>query len=112
MPAGGARCSPDGRARTTIANDDEIFKRLIRKLDRLGSLDRTDRHALRALPFKTHVVPANRVLVREGDLVASCMLLLKVYACRHQTTADGARQIVSFHLPRDILDLAQLHAAA
>jgi CRP-like cAMP-binding protein len=90
------------------ANDDDPFGLLIRKLERLAALDEDDRQAIRALPFKLRTSPANRYLVREGDDTSECCLLLAGYACRHKLTSDGARQIVSFHLPGDILDLQHL----
>lgn len=40
--------------------------------------------------------------------MAECALLLHGYACRHKTTSEGARQIVSFHLPGDLLDIQHL----
>lgn len=90
------------------AIDDEIFDRLIRKLSRLATLDEADREAIRALPFKLRTVGANQMLVREGERVTTCAVLVSGYTCRHKTTSEGARQIVSFHLPGDILDLDQL----
>jgi CRP-like cAMP-binding protein len=90
------------------ATDDEIFDRLIRKLSRLATLDEADRDAIRALPFKLRTVGANQMLVREGERVTTCAVLVRGYTCRHKTTSEGARQIVSFHLPGDILDLDQL----
>lgn len=44
----------------------------------------------------------------EGDTPGDCCILVKGYACRHKSTRDGGRQIVSFHVPGDILDLQHL----
>jgi CRP-like cAMP-binding protein len=90
------------------ANDNDAFAQVIRKLDRLARLEPADRAALRALPFRTQNVPAHRYLVREGDEAIECCVLLRGYACRHKATSTGARQIVSFHMPGDILDLQHL----
>jgi CRP-like cAMP-binding protein len=90
------------------SNDNDAFTRLIRKLDRLAELDDADRDAIRALPFKLKSAPAHHYLVREGDIASECCVLLKGYACRHKTTSSGNRQIVSFHMPGDILDLQHL----
>ena len=35
-------------------------------------------------------------------------MLLDGYACRHKMTSLGQRQIVSFHIPGDLLDAQQL----
>jgi CRP-like cAMP-binding protein len=49
--------------------------------------------------------------VREGTCPDSCCILLKGFACRHKTTSSGERQIVSFHIPGDILDVQHLELA-
>jgi CRP-like cAMP-binding protein len=81
---------------------------VIRKLDRLASLNQSDRDAIGALPFKMKTAPPHHYLVREGDAATECCVLLDGYACRHKTTSSGGRQIVSFHIPGDILDLQHL----
>ena len=90
------------------ANDNDVFARVIGKLERLGPLHQADRDAIRALPFNMKTAPPNQFLVREGDLATDCCVLLKGYACRHKATSSGGRQIVSFHMPGDILDLQHL----
>jgi CRP-like cAMP-binding protein len=81
---------------------------MIRKLDRLGDLSEQDCLAIRSLPFTLGVFPANRVLVREGQYVTRCCLLVSGYAARQKVTKEGKRQIVSFHVPGDILDLQHI----
>src|SRR3954469_21053787 len=78
------------------------------KLARLVALEAADRHAIAKLPFATEKVPARHMLVREGDAPVRCCVLLEGYACRHKSTRFGGRQIVSFHLPGDILDVQHL----
>ena len=90
------------------ANDNDAFALVIRKLDRLAKLEQADREAVRSLPFKVHAAPANHYLVRDGERATHCCILLEGYACRHKTTSSGERQIVSFHMPGDILDLQHL----
>jgi len=81
---------------------------LIRKLDRLADLSQSDLQAIRALPFEIEGVGSGQYLVREGTLVRQCCLLLSGYACRYKSARMGNRQIVSFHLAGDILDLQHL----
>jgi CRP-like cAMP-binding protein len=81
---------------------------LIRKLERFGPLDARDRQRLAALSLRLETVPRFRELVREGDLPDQCCLLVEGYACRYKETAKGARQIVSFHLRGDLLDIQHL----
>lgn len=90
------------------ANDDELLARAIRKLDRLVELDAEDRRAVAELPFRMGTARANQMLVREGDETVDCYVLLSGYACRHKLAGDGGRQIVSFHVPGDILDIQHL----
>jgi CRP-like cAMP-binding protein len=89
-------------------DDSDAFARVIRKLDRLADLREDDRDAIRCLAFRIETVPANHLLVGEGDDARDCCILLNGYACRHKRTSRGGRQIVSFHLPGDILDLQHL----
>ena len=79
-----------------------------RKLDLLTPLDPDDRAAIAGLPFSVEGVFQGRYLVREGDEATSCCLLVEGYACRHKTTRRGGRQIVSFHMRGDLLDLQHL----
>jgi CRP-like cAMP-binding protein len=91
----------------TQSNHD-AFGALVRKLDRLATLDDADKRAVAELPFRITSVPAGAHLVREGNRITECCLLLEGYSFRYKVTATGSRQIVSFHLPGDILDLQHL----
>lgn len=92
-----------------LANDIDPFSAMVRKLQRLRPLSQVDEAAIRALPVRVQSVRANTYLVREGDRVSECCILLDGYACRHKATSGGGRQIVSFHLAGDILDLQHIH---
>ena len=91
-----------------LRKNDGALDVLIRKLERLAPLDRADRSALATLPVRVATAPAGHVLVRDGEPVDDCCVLIEGYACRHKMLADGRRQIVSFHLPGDALDLQHL----
>lgn len=90
------------------ADSEDIFGRVVRKLARLAQLDESDRHAIQALRFKLETHPANSVLVRDGARATHCTLLIDGFACRHKETSSGGRQILSFHLPGDLLDLQHM----
>jgi CRP-like cAMP-binding protein len=81
---------------------------LQRKLELLSELSDEDRRALADLPYSLSTVGPGHHLVREGDHPTHCCLLVQGYACRYKVTAAGARQIVSFHMKGDILDLQHL----
>ena len=90
------------------ANDNEPAAGLIRKLGRLSTLDAEDRRLLASLPYQLEVVPPGTLLVSEGTMITQCCMLVEGYACRHKTSAEGKRQIVSFHLAGDVLDIQHL----
>jgi CRP-like cAMP-binding protein len=85
------------------ADDEDIFERAIHKLGRLAELDEADRQAVRNLDVRIATIPANDLLVVDGDTPAHCCLLIDGYACRHKETSGGGRQILSFHLAGDLL---------
>src|SRR6195952_1251286 len=90
---------------------DDGLRPVLDKLARLGTLDRDDLDAFAELPYRMQTVPAGRRLVREGQAPGEFCVLLDGYACRHKTTKEGARQIVSFHIPGDMLDVQHLKLA-
>jgi CRP-like cAMP-binding protein len=91
-----------------LANDNDAIDQVLRKLGRLANLEQADREAIRSLPLRVETVPPDHFLVREGGVASECCILLEGYACRHKSTSNGGRQIVSFHMPGDILDLQHL----
>jgi CRP-like cAMP-binding protein len=91
-------------------NDNDLAS-LTRKLGSLAELDRADQQAILSLPMSIDKVEAGRHLVEEGSRPSECCVLIEGYACRYKVTLAGERQIVSFHIPGDILDLQHLHLA-
>jgi CRP-like cAMP-binding protein len=67
-----------------------------------------DEQAVFALSHSVSRVAPREYLVREGDLPKHCCLLIEGYASRSKLAVDGGRQIVSFHMAGDILDLQHL----
>lgn len=88
--------------------DRDALSTLVHKLELLSPLSQADRAALAALPSTLRKVPAGTHLVREGAQAPDCCLLVEGYACRHKLAANGGRQIVSFHLRGDLLDVQHL----
>jgi CRP-like cAMP-binding protein len=82
------------------------FAALTRRLERRrAGLGADDRRALEALPHSIRTFPAGAHFVRDGDRPESCCLLLSGFACRYKITGDGARQILSFHMAGEFVDL-------
>jgi CRP-like cAMP-binding protein len=54
-------------------------------------------------------LPARRVILYEGDTANEIYQLFDGWAFRYKATRDGRRQILSFLLPGDLIDLPLLH---
>jgi CRP-like cAMP-binding protein len=81
------------------------FAGLLHRLERRARLADADRQALEALPHAVRAFPAGAHFVRDGDRPETCSLLISGFACRYKITGDGARQIVSFHMAGEFVDL-------
>ena len=81
---------------------------LVRKLELLTELSDPDRVALATIPKSIERVRAGHRIVREGSKPTDCSVLLEGYSCRYKVSATGGRQIVSFQISGDILDLQHL----
>jgi CRP-like cAMP-binding protein len=90
------------------ADSEDIFGRVIRKLARLAHLDESDRRAIQALRTRIETHPAGSVLVKDRARATQCSFLIDGFACRYKETSSGGRQILSFHLPGDALDLQHM----
>ena len=82
---------------------------LIRKLESIADLTREEKEALLNVPMVVKTFPADHDIVSIGDRPSECCLILDGWACRYKMLPDGARQIMSFHIPGDIPDLQSLH---
>jgi CRP-like cAMP-binding protein len=81
-----------------------IFSRLARG----SALRDEDRAAFLRLPFRLEILPSHKMIVREGEEVHFCCMLLAGFVARHKMEHTGKRQIVSFHQAGDIVDLQHL----
>jgi CRP-like cAMP-binding protein len=81
------------------------LERVVRRLESRVTLGDEDRAAVRALPLTYRALEPAAYIVREGEMVDACVLLLSGFAYRHKVTGDGERQIMSVHMPGEFLDL-------
>jgi CRP-like cAMP-binding protein len=88
-----------------MASDSSIFELMVRKFERRAPLGDSDREALGALPHRVQTVEPAAYLIREGQAPERSCLILSGFAFRHKVTIEGARQIVSAHIPGDFVDL-------
>jgi CRP-like cAMP-binding protein len=77
----------------------------LRKLLQFGPLSAGAESALLALPARLSSYPVYRDIVREGEPTTSCCLVLEGIVSRYKTLRNGGRQILSFHIAGDMVDL-------
>lgn len=77
----------------------------IAKLQRRATLPRDALAALESLDIQVEKVGAYRDIVREGERPARCCIVASGFASRFRVLRNGARQIFSFHLRGDMIDL-------
>ena len=86
-------------------NDNHALALLVRRLGLRGDLSADDREAILALPYTRRKLTAGQYLVWDGDAPRNSCLLLSGFAFRHKHAGNGGRQILSFHIEGDLIDL-------
>ncbi|MDP9163369.1 MAG: Crp/Fnr family transcriptional regulator [Pseudomonadota bacterium] len=82
-----------------------ILSQVFARYQRRVPLGPEQRAALLGLPMRLVTYEPGKYLVREGSTPLHSCLVLKGLCYRHKLTTDGARQIVSIHVPGDFVDL-------
>lgn len=67
-----------------------------------------ERSAVMALPFTRQVFAKDAYVVREGQEVRDCAVILRGFAFRQRLLRDGSRQIISIHIPTEFVDLQNM----
>lgn len=83
----------------------DILHLMLRKFELRVALDQSDRAALLSLPHRQQRIEPAVYIVREGERPQRSCAILSGFAYRHKVTVEGARQIVSVHIPGDFIDL-------
>lgn len=78
---------------------------LARRWSRRSPLSEDDRKALLSLPFTRKTYGKDAYIVREGEHPTESAVLPQGIAFRQKLLRDGARQIISFHVPTEFVDL-------
>ena len=73
-----------------------------------SQLQDEDRRAILRLPMTIKALAPRQDIVREGDRLSQCGMILEGIACRYKFAEDGKRQILSFHIAGDVPDLQSL----
>jgi CRP-like cAMP-binding protein len=79
--------------------------RYLAKLERRGQLPPEARAAFLALEFRRQTYAMYRDIVRERERPERCCFVEAGLVSRYKTLRNGARQILSFHVPGDMVDL-------
>lgn len=82
-----------------------VLAPMLRKLALWADLNAEDEQALLGLPHTLTRVERNHAIVREGEQVSHCWLMLAGFSVRYKYVGDGGRQIVSIHMAGDLVDL-------
>jgi CRP-like cAMP-binding protein len=80
---------------------DPVLKRWERRLH----LSDHDIRALAALPWSRKLYGRDAYIIREGEPTTTCTLLVAGFAFRQKLVTNGARQIISIHIPGEFLDI-------
>src|SRR5436190_1034750 len=78
---------------------------LLSRLRLWQEFDAADEAAILALPHTVQPLRANDFIVRQDDRPLNTCLLLTGFAVRHKLVRSGGRQIFSFHMSGDLVDL-------
>jgi CRP-like cAMP-binding protein len=81
------------------------LEKIVRRLETRVGLSDLDRQAIRSLPVAYKTIDPGTYMIREGESAEACIVLLGGFAYRHKITGEGARQILSIHMPGEFLDL-------
>jgi CRP-like cAMP-binding protein len=85
------------------------YSRLLSRLERLNTLSAADRQRIVDLPLKLVNYPADREIVSCGYSTSRCTLVLDGFLYSHKPGAGSRRQITSFFVPGDLVDLPTLY---
>lgn len=78
---------------------------MVAKLVRHSPFNRRERDALLLLPHRLSKLGRRQLIVREGDTVNRCCLLLSGFASCFKLAGKGNAQMLSIHLRGDLIDL-------
>lgn len=81
------------------------LSKYLAKIERRTPLSPPAREAFLALPGELHDFAAYRDIIREGERPHRASFVESGLVSRYKTLRDGARQIMSFHIPGDLVDL-------
>jgi CRP-like cAMP-binding protein len=88
-----------------LSVDAHPLRALARRWSGHAALSPEDVEALLSLPMTRKSFGKDAYMVREGQEATECCVLLRGLAFRQKLLRDGSRQIISFHIPGEFVDL-------
>jgi CRP-like cAMP-binding protein len=85
------------------------YSRLLSRLERFNTLSAADRQRIAELPLKLVNYAAEREIVSYGYSTSRCTLVLDGFLYSYKPVAGSRRQITSFFVPGDVVDLSTLY---
>jgi CRP-like cAMP-binding protein len=83
----------------------QALERFLAKLSARSPISPESGRAWLDIPNETASFDTYRDLVREGERTKDCCLMVSGMVSRYKTVSNGGRQIVSFHVVGDMVDL-------
>lgn len=84
---------------------EDVLSPALKRLERRSPFSDVDRSAFLNLPFFVKTMSPSNYIIREQDLTKNCCVLLSGFAFRSKVVGNGGRQILSIHIPGEVLDL-------
>jgi CRP-like cAMP-binding protein len=84
---------------------EHILAPALRKLEKRVAFSAEDHAAFQCLPSSIKDLHAGNYIVRERDQIKNCCILLSGFAFRSKIVGNGGRQILSLHIPGDVVDI-------
>lgn len=85
--------------------DHPLYERLIGRLEQHATLSDADRKAVLGLNLTQKAYQSHEFIVREGVACTGISVILEGFAIRQRVTSSGSRQILSFHVSGNFLNL-------
>lgn len=82
-----------------------MIEKLLMKLKARDELSAEEEAALRAMPAGVRDVPADKTIIRAGEVLNESTLLIDGLMCRYKDLRNGSRQISELHIAGDFVDL-------
>lgn len=94
-----------GSARHHVASGQATVDVLERKFERLLDMTMEERAVLRDLHRSSKTIEVRQSFVRAGQKIDQTILVLDGWVARYKSLQDGRRQIISYILPGDFINL-------